>query len=28
VTGVLGLHVGQADVWVNRLRCGTPSLVG
>ncbi|MBW8840763.1 MAG: hypothetical protein JF608_02950 [Sphingomonadales bacterium] len=28
VTSLLGVHVGQADVWVNGVRCGTPVLVG
>jgi len=28
VTGVLGLHVGQADARVNALRCGQAKLVG
>lgn len=28
VTGLAGLRVGQADVWVNGVRCGTPMLVG
>ena len=27
VTGLAGVHVGQADVWVNGVRCGTPILV-
>ncbi|MEH3106660.1 MAG: TadG family pilus assembly protein [Sphingomonas fennica] len=28
VTGLAGLHLGQADVRVNGLRCGVPALVG
>jgi uncharacterized membrane protein len=28
VTSLLGVQVGQADVWVNGVRCGTPVLVG
>lgn len=28
VTATAGLRVGQADVWVNGLRCGAPVLVG
>lgn len=27
VTGLAGVRVGQADVWVNGVRCGTPMLV-
>lgn len=27
VGGVLGVQLGQADVWVNGVRCGTPVLV-
>lgn len=27
VTGLSGVRVGQADVWVNGVRCGTPVLV-
>lgn len=27
VTGLAGVRVGQADVWVNGVRCGTPVLV-
>jgi len=27
VTSLLGVQVGQADVWVNGVRCGTPVLV-
>jgi uncharacterized membrane protein len=28
VSSLLGVQVGQADVWVNGVRCGTPILVG
>jgi uncharacterized membrane protein len=28
VSSLLGVKVGQADVWVNGVRCGTPVLVG
>ncbi|MDB5738419.1 MAG: hypothetical protein JWO65_2087 [Sphingomonas bacterium] len=28
VTGLLGIHVGQADVRVDGVRCGKPTLVG
>lgn len=28
VTGLLGVHVGQADTQINGVRCGTPALVG
>ncbi len=27
VTSLLGVQIGQADVWVNGVRCGTPVLV-
>lgn len=28
VTALAGVRVGQADVWINGVRCGTPILVG
>jgi uncharacterized membrane protein len=28
VTALAGVRVGEADVWVNGVRCGTPVLVG
>jgi uncharacterized membrane protein len=28
VTNLLGVHVGQADTWIDGVRCGTPALVG
>lgn len=28
VMSLLGIQIGQADVWVNGVRCGTPVLVG
>lgn len=27
-TGAIGVHYGQADVWVRGMRCGQPTLVG
>lgn len=27
VTSLAGVHVGQADAWVNGVRCGTPTIV-
>lgn len=28
ITALAGVRVGQADVWINGVRCGTPILVG